>query len=163
MHIFSHTEKLIWYFQEKRQVQLTNQKSNQLILFISASPLVGKKFKFPQYSYYWKQLWNPLFHAMNLNIKFWCRLYLMIIKKLFRRKARFLIFHKILLLYMELRTVYTAFTLLWRMNLKFEKPVVLLLQVLKMIQELCKKVNFLKVILQSPQRWNTKFLPILIF
>ena len=162
MHIFSHTEKLIWYFQEKWQVQLTNQKSNQLILLISASPLVSKNFKFPQYEYYWKNLGTFSciryfeHHALMNTLPDGY-------KKTVSPHSSFSDFSQNTTIYMKLKTLYTGIALLWRMKWKFKKLLVVLLQLLKRIQKICKKLKFLKLILQSPPRWNTKLLQILLF
>ena len=81
----------------------------------------------------------------------------MITNKLFRCEARSLKFHKIPLFSLKLSTLYTVLTHLFMLKWKFRKPLVLLLQLLKVIEKLRKKIKLLNMILQSPQKGSTKF------
>ena len=73
----------------------------------------------------------------------------MIIKELFRVKARFLIFHRIPLLLLESRILYTALNILWMKNWKIKKPLVVTLPILKVILKRLTKIELLKTLLRS--------------
>ena len=98
-----------------------------------------------------EKIWKLLFVALILNIKPWLLLYLKITKKLFRHKARFLIFLKTRLLSLDSRSLHMVLTHL-SMEWTFNKPLVVLLQLLKLIQNLRKKIKLATLILQKPQR-----------
>ena len=65
----------------------------------------------------------------------------MIISKLFKNTARFLIFHRTLFLLLKLRTLYMVFTHLRLVNWKFKTPLIVLFRLLEVIQNLLKKYS----------------------